>query len=321
VDGVWAAAGPHMPHDQARRLTYTDVESNFELVTPQKIRRALVRVLFPAWVVFAVPFLSCFFVATTSQGNQDPFQSYSSQQASPGETLATGLLCGLVLAVVVALVMALIPYREPVSEWKTLLEDKAGAAASSYAAVFAALRRHRVPVSVGAQRVHSDLLRNVSNHLVLVEGRYTAYATVFPYGTSLYLGWTMWRSVTAIQVIFRTWTRAFVDYQLRETLTSQRGRAMREAVHSAVREGVEAAVVNLDLPIMAVFGQELPIEDLTQSGRPHGVAASTTPPTPQGPSSAPWLGPWEQQPPSASPPPPVTPPPAPPDAGPQPGGS
>jgi hypothetical protein len=36
-------------------------------------------------------------------------------------------------------------------------------------------------------------------------------------------------------------------------------------VHSAVREGVDAAVENIEVPIMATFGYDIPIESMSST--------------------------------------------------------
>lgn len=178
-------------------------------------------------------------------------------------------------------VLLLVKVQEPVAEWKTLLEGKAAAAESSYAAIYHSLARRHIPVAVSARRVRSDMLaETVNNRLIITERSYLAYVSVFAFGTSLYVGWTMWRERRGAALIGQ-FVKDLVGSMLGRTgivnqmLRTERVRAMREAVHSAVREGVDAAVAGIEMPLVATFGYDIPIESLDAS-----TPAPTSAPTP-----------------------------------------
>jgi hypothetical protein len=202
----------------------------------------------------------------------------------PGSGL---LLIGSVLSFV-AFWLVLLGARvdEPIAEWKTLIEDRFAAADSTYAAIYGTLRGRGIPVDASAERVRSDVLGRevVNNRLVITERAYTVFVTVFPYGTSLYTGWTMWRrrrGATILGHFLKDLAGGFAGRAgaINQMLRTERVRAMREAVHAAVREGAEAAVQGADVPLAAAFGQDLPVHDLSI---PAGDAP-TPPPAPSGP--------------------------------------
>jgi uncharacterized protein YbjQ (UPF0145 family) len=209
----------------------------------------------------------------------------------PGSGL---LLAGSVLSFV-AFWLVLLGARidEPIAEWKTLIEDRFAAADSTYAAVYGTLRGRGIPVEAAAERVRSDVLGRevVNNRLVITERSYSVFVTVFPYGTSLYTGWTMWRrrrGVTILGHFLKDLAGGFAGRAgaVNQMLRTERVRAMREAVHAAVREGAEAAVRGVDVPLTAAFGQDLPVYDLgAPADRP---PASPAPSGPGGPGS--WGG-------------------------------
>jgi hypothetical protein len=202
----------------------------------------------------------------------------------PGSGL---LLIGSVLSFV-AFWLVLLGARvdEPIAEWKTLIEDRFAAADSTYAAIYGTLRGRGIPVDASAERVRSDVLGRevVNNRLVITERAYTVFVTVFPYGTSLYTGWTMWRrrrGATILGHFLKDLAGGFAGRAgaINQMLRTERVRAMREAVHAAVREGAEAAVRGADVPLAAAFGQDLPVHDLSiPAGQP-----PTAPPAPAGP--------------------------------------
>jgi uncharacterized protein YbjQ (UPF0145 family) len=222
---------------------------------------------------------------------------YTFSDAGPFDTGLPGsglLLTGSVLSFV-AFWLVLLGARidEPIAEWKTLIEDRFAAADSTYAAVYGTLRGRGIPVEAFAERVRSDVLGRevVNNRLVITERSYTVFVTVFPYGTSLYTGWTMWRrrrGATILGHFLKDLAGGFAGRAgaVNQMLRTERVRAMREAVHAAVREGAEAAVQGVDVPLTAAFGQELPVYDLSApAGGAPAPAGSPAPSGPGGPGS------------------------------------
>ncbi|MEU0632855.1 hypothetical protein [Streptomyces sp. NPDC005989] len=192
---------------------------------------------------------------------------------------------------------------EPISEWKSLIEDRGDAAELAYAAIQGSLNRRRIPLGSSPERVRSDLGPEIVSHrLVIGYGPYIAYVTVFAYGTSLYLGWTMWRRRTGISYVATFWKDLLGGMlgrtgTVNQMLRTEGARAMREAVHSAVREGVEAVATSLDRPAATTFGAAPPPGRTTPpaspfpppapphpAAEPHRPPAPPSPPAPPGPS-------------------------------------
>jgi hypothetical protein len=133
---------------------------------------------------------------------------------------------------------------EPIGEWRTLLADRAAQSASYYKMIKTVLKRRDLPIAVSAQDKSIELAERgnpVKYTIVLTENEYRTYVTVFPYGTSLYVGWQMWRRRSGAQLI----QRALIDRVTAANLTTamlrtDRARAVREAVHLACREALYA---------------------------------------------------------------------------------
>ncbi|MGW7060945.1 hypothetical protein ACWGHM_20790 [Streptomyces sp. NPDC054904] len=249
----WAATGAMGPNAAYRNQTmrYENVELSFDESVPF---RTVFQLWFQAFVVSFLVFMIF--------GLLPALASDSSLFDSGGE-LGVGQVLGFIAFWVVLLAARI---NEPVSEWKTLLEDKHAASSSAYAAVYGALARRKIPVSAVPVRIRSDIMPDVvNNRLVIRSGRYVAYVTVFGYGTSLYVGWTMWRSRSGA-VIIGHFLKDLVGGMFNRTgainqmLRTEKPRAMREAVHSAAREGVEVAVQGIEVPMVSTFGQEPPIQ-------------------------------------------------------------
>lgn len=192
------------------------------------------------------------------------YGTFGSSGNAIDDYLSVGLFFGIIAFVVIFFFSAT---SEPISEWRTLLEGKAAAATSSYAAIYGALSSRAYPLRIDASRIRSDLLapEAVNSRLVITERSYIAYVSVFEYGTSLYVGWMMWRDrrgITLFAIFIKDLLGGIVGRtgSANQMLRTERIRAMREAVHAAVREGVDTAVRGIDVPIVSTFGHELPIK-------------------------------------------------------------
>jgi hypothetical protein len=189
--------------------------------------------------------------------------------------------------------------QEPIGEWRVLLADRWEYSGSVYSAVAGVLAARSLPIRPTARRIYADpASRQVKNVLELKEGQYSAYVTVFPYGSSLYLGWMMWRRRSGAALIGRMLADSIgsmfgtVD-AVRVMLRTDRPRAMREAVHAACREGIYSAVRQEMVADSFGFPAGLPpIEafELAPAGSPAVPAmpqggAQVPPPPPQNPSA------------------------------------
>ncbi|MER6621520.1 MULTISPECIES: hypothetical protein [unclassified Streptomyces] len=153
---------------------------------------------------------------------------------------------------------------EPIAEWRVLLADRSGSLDSAYVSIAGTLARRFIPVDRAERVIATGLGRDqVRNRLVLSEGKCQVYVSVFSYGTSLYLGWQMWRSRRGYALIggFVTDLIASVMGRLspeRIMLRTEGVRAMREAVHAACREGLATAVDQVVVPVGYAFPHGLP---------------------------------------------------------------
>ncbi|GIE90854.1 adhesin [Actinoplanes regularis] len=209
--------------------------------------------------------------------------------STPGDGLvAAGSLFGFVIFWTVLLSARV---DEAVAEWNTLIEEQWHGADSAYAAIYGTLRRRGFPVAVDAVRVRSDLLppEVVDNRLVIMDGEYRIHVTVFPYGSSLYLGWTMSRGRRGVRLLGRFLTDLVAGMSgrtgsIERMLRTERVRALREAVHAAVREGAEVAAQGVLVPPASAFGAEVPVRDLRVRTAPVYGRHPEGPQMPEGPA-------------------------------------
>ncbi|MGW6510830.1 hypothetical protein ACWGCP_25405 [Streptomyces niveus] len=300
-DGGWAAAGVTLPNAAYRNQTlrYEPVELGFDESVPfNTLLQMAFNAALAALGVWVIVFLLIF---TTSQDSGGMFGEVDDFFGAAGGAFGWAFLAFWVIFLSEG-------KDEPISEWKSLIEDRGDAAELAYAAIQGSLSRRRIPLGSSPERVRSDLGPEIVSHrLVIGYGPYIAYVTVFAYGTSLYLGWTMWRRRTGISFVATFWKDVLGGLLGRtgtanQMLRTEGARAMREAVHSAVREGVEAVATSLDRPAAATFGAApppgrttppafpIPPAPLRPAAEPHmppGPPSPPTPPSPSGPSAHP----------------------------------
>ncbi|MFI0785187.1 hypothetical protein ACH4Q6_06270 [Streptomyces lydicus] len=213
-----------------------------ESVNGRTIFRLWLRATLASIVVSAIPgFIGVISLIASvgEQSSSDPFGYGGSDTGSSGGSAGSGWLAFASFAGFAVFWIVLLASRlpEPVAEWRVLLADRPDRAPAVYATIVRTLSSRRYPLAP----------KGLGTRVTLNDPPYTAYVSVFNYGSSLYLGWMMWRSRRGTELMGQfigDFFRALkgdngIEHQL---LRSEGARAMREAVHLACREGLMVAV-------------------------------------------------------------------------------
>lgn len=248
----------------------------FGIVTSGTILALLIAVV--AFVLGATPFTN----STYCSGSGSSALCIPSGSGAPSPAILLPFL-GYVIA-------AIWPRRSWASQWQLMLDGKAEASDTAYATIAGSLKDHKIPAGVKTRRVRSSVGGTVRNYLIVGGGRYTAYVGVFPFGTNLYMTWSMWRRISYGRVLLGGIGNALASVFMRNTefhrvIRTDPDRAFREAIHNATREGIEAAVSGVELKIEEVLG-DIPIE-LESQPAPQAAAAAAAPVSPVSPLLAP----------------------------------
>jgi len=235
-----------------------------------------------AWLAWAVVFI--------------PLGFFGGVKAAGGEGGTLLVLAFLVSIVAFWAVLLSSKVTEPIGEWRTLLADRAGQSESYYRMISAVLQRRELPIAtVQLRSIQLNTSGRPVKHLIeLSENEYHTYVTVFPYGTSLYVGWLMWRRRSGAQLIKRALADLVRGANLVTVmLRTDRARAVREAVHLACREAVYATPDES----LWVLAQQLRLPQVEQESAllPQQPASPTLPPPTTripAPSAAPAPATW-----------------------------
>lgn len=183
---------------------------------------------------------------------------------------------------------------EPIGEWRVLLADQARHTESAYAEIARVVQERRLPMVPVFRRIRTGgRYPHVTHRMVLQDGSYVAYLSVFAYGTSLYMGWTMWRNRRGAALVGQFLTDLgrglFGGADMEKVMMrTEPPRAMREALHAAAREGLHVAVEGRLVSPAVAFPQGMPyIEEDAAAPVPAQVQAPAPPPMPP---QQPWTG-------------------------------
>ncbi len=148
------------------------------------------------------------------------------------------------------LMFLLIPVPTLLSEWKLSVDDKGAAAPMTFEHIAWAARRHETPLdSIQVRRLRLPACES-RDYLELRRGLFTGFISCFAYGRDLYVGWTFYIRVSVLRYMLMKFARIWQSFvqrgsDLYVTLRYDSARAMREAMHSVAREGIDVAVGQL----------------------------------------------------------------------------
>jgi hypothetical protein len=197
----------------------------------------------------------------------------------------TGLMFLTAMATWVALFLlaGLLRERQWASQWEMILDGRHEAAPMAYHCITSAIQTRHLPFTIDDRPQGPDGQR----YLAARFGVYHAYVGVFPYGTSLFMTWSMWREDRALFLVCRHIIESISGNDpLRQVMRTDPARAMRDALHNAVREGVDYAASQSGSGDGG-WGAPPPPIDLTT---PPPAPAAPAPSAPSAPSAAPFPG-------------------------------
>jgi hypothetical protein len=151
-----------------------------------------------------------------------------------------------------------------ISEWKFAVDDKGAAESVVFDHIAWSIRRRRTPVdSVKLRRfkVHGQPPRDL---LEVRQGIFYGLVSCFANGEDLYIGWTLWLYLSPARFLWTgilrlIWELRFRGHSLYVSVQFDRAKAFREAIHSAVREGVDVAAGQLEAHGEGTIGTVVPV--------------------------------------------------------------
>ena len=221
---------------------------------------------------------------------------YGFTTATSGNTgLAALVAFGLPL--VIGLAVLFIPIRIGHGEYGQLVDSFAGASEGAYANIFRGIVERDIPLSaVTPRRFSPGPMEPVQNYLLVRRDKLEIWVIVAPSGNDLWISWTSWIRLLPIMMPLY-YVRNFAERLLikgsdfHQALRVSKLKAVEAAVHSAVIDGMDRAMLGDVTEISVAFGHDLEVEGSRSSEG--GAAYPATPTVPVPTTGVPSFGPAE----------------------------
>jgi hypothetical protein len=188
-----------------------------------------------------------------------------------------GTVIGALAAIAWWLVMACVFWLSKVpaklSEWKFLVDDQAAVAPVALDHIAWAFSRRKTPADYWRARRFPVMGQGSRDVLEVRQGVFYGLVSCFASGEDLFLGWTYWFSLSPARwllIVIRRlfWFLRFRGSAIYMSLQFDRARALREALHSAVREGADVATGQLAAQGQGTIGSRVPVVTDESAGDP-----------------------------------------------------
>jgi hypothetical protein len=204
------------------------------------------------WLIWAVGFIPIFIVG-----------GILSIIASTFGAIIAGLLV-IAWCIVMACVFWLGKLPGQLSEWKFSVDDRGEAAPIVFDHIAWALHRRNAPVDSVQLRRFKVMGQGTRDELEIRQGVFYALVSCLANGSDLYIGWTFWLYMSPARFFWTAlrrllWELRFRGHAIYVNLQFDRTKAFREALHSAVREGVDVAAGQVAPQGQGTVGSLVPV--------------------------------------------------------------
>jgi hypothetical protein len=167
------------------------------------------------------------------------------------------------------------------SEWKFAVDDKGQAAPIALDHVAWAFTRRNTPVDYCRVRRFPVMGQGSRDVLEVRQGIFYGLISCLASGNDLYIGWTFWLYLSPARWLLIhlrrfLWECRFQGHAIYVSLQFDRAKALREALHSAVREGVDVAAGQLPAQGHGTVGALVPVVADDSTNDPAWQWAGTT---------------------------------------------
>jgi hypothetical protein len=176
-------------------------------------------------------------------------------------------ICGGLTAFALFCMYILLPLPALLSEWKFSVDGKGAAAPVAFGHIAWTLGQRETPLdSLQVRRLRLPGA-GARDYLELKHGLFRGYIACFPYGRDLYVGWTFYFQLSPLRYVFMFLARIWQTLSNRHTdiyvtLRYDSARAMREAMHSTAREGLDVAIGQLEAQGQGLIGSTVHVTDI-----------------------------------------------------------
>ena len=262
--------GQRMMYEKTQQL------ESFDPLTSGRFIWEVFRRGFLMWLVWAVGLIPIFIVGTILG------------VANHGFGTAIAVLLILAWCFVMACAYWLVKLPGQLSEWKFSVDDRGQAAPIVFDHIAWALQRRETPMDSLQLRRFKVMSQGSRDVLEIKQGIFYGLVSCFDNGGDLYIGWTFWLYLSPARYLWTAirrliWELRNKGHAIYVSLQFDRARALREAMHSAVREGVDVAAGQVAAEGQGTIGSIVPV--IADSSSPWEASRSVNDGDSTGPSS------------------------------------
>ena len=269
----WDASDPLLgaatPNDTylGNRLSYSDVPTPFDpLSNPSYLAQLKVRfgALFSTWAlgqVLLFIFLAGPALMMMVNSMASSFSPYGGSEPSGGGLFAFYSVVSWIWTIALIVLFLVVKLPVQLSEWMLTVDGKGDAAQPALEHMVSIIEARRPPLtgmSVVRLAVSGQYPRD---YLQLEDGNYLGFVSSFAYGSDLYIGWTFWLNVSPGRWLITMLARLFKGWGsgVYGSLVFDVAKALREVMHSAVRQGVDVAVGTTEASGLGIIGTRIQV--------------------------------------------------------------
>ena len=275
ADRLLGAPSPNETY-LGNRLMYSDVGTSFDPLANPTYQRALISQFLAtmfAWVLgsialfilFALPVLIGT-IDSVSSRLSDPFGLGESGESSTPSTVSSLLavvwnILQLALSVLLACLFWLRRIPVQLTEWLITVDARGGAARAALDHMYTIIAARRTPIR-GLQVVRLNAPRQPPRDYLRIDDDYfTGFVSAFEFGSDLFIGWTFWLNLSPARWLWLSLGRMFRGRGLGiyGSVVYDSPKALREVMHSAVRQGVDMATGETEPMGQGTIGNTVPI--------------------------------------------------------------
>jgi hypothetical protein len=236
------AASPNETY-LGNRLSYADASTNFDPLTNVAYRQALASAFWATVAAWLLGSLALFAVFGFVGIYQQLTTSYFEGDSSISPVLVIWQLLWLAFSLVLAILFWIRRLPVQLTEWMLTVDGKGFTARHALDHMYTILSARQTPVRTVQVVRLAPAGQQPRDYLRLDDALFTGFVSSFGYGTDLFIGWTFWLNVSPARWLLRHLERLFRGdgAGIYGSLVFDQPKAMREVMHSAVRQGVDIA--------------------------------------------------------------------------------
>ena len=266
-DPLVGAATPNQTY-LGLRLSYTDAGTNFDPLNNPEYQRALVgqfMAAVSAWVIGSVALFLVFGLAGIYQQISYSAGSFYGEGSGTSPVFVVWVLLSNVWSLGLACLFWLRKLPVQMTEWMLTVDGQAGSARPALDHMYAIIAARQTPVrSLRVIQVNRSG-RGVRDYLQVDDQLFTGFVSSFGYGADLFIGWTFWLNLSPGRWLWLHFLRLVKGngQGIYGSLVYDEPKALREVLHSAVRQGVDMATGEVRPAGQGAIGFTVPITNVS----------------------------------------------------------